>query len=220
MIQTSFNLPTKYRLDLRLVKRRKNLDEKPLLPDLGKIGRARKGSKLSRFFKHIFEHKKIRKILGTNMALMLVASSFLPTQTSGSNLKEDTVIESNTPLTTERGAQYPVKTIKITQGYHFFHPALDLDGITGDRIYPIMAGKVEAVEYSKFAYGNAVLVRHGGITSLYAHLSKINVQTGDKVTNKTVIGEMGATGRSWGDHLHLEVRDHGIPISPFSVLPR
>jgi len=154
------------------------------------------------------------------MAIMIIASSFLPTQTSGSNLKEDTVIESNAPFTTERGAQYPVKNIKITQGYYFFHPALDLDGITGDQIYPIMAGKVEAVEYSKFAYGNAVLIRHGGITSLYAHLSKINVEAGDEVTNKTVIGEMGATGRSWGDHLHLEVRDHGIPISPFSVLPR
>jgi murein DD-endopeptidase MepM/ murein hydrolase activator NlpD len=84
-----------------------------------------------------------------------------------------------------------------------------------------MAGFVEEISYSRLAYGNAVIVNHGNkITSLYAHLSKIEVEKGQEVNIETKLGEMGATGRAWGDHLHLEIRDHGYPINPFSVLPR
>jgi len=188
---------------------------------MGKVLRARKGSKISRFFKHIFEHKNIKRILGANMAIVIIVSSFAPANVSGSNYEEIVITEENTPFSTEQGTRFPVENVRITQGYRFFHPGFDFDGLTGDKIYPAMAGKVEAVEYSRFAYGNAVLVSHGGgTTTLYAHLSKIYVKKGDELTKNSVIGEMGATGRSWGDHLHFEVRDHGFPISPYNILPR
>jgi murein DD-endopeptidase MepM/ murein hydrolase activator NlpD len=160
--------------------------------------------------------------LGTNIALIVILSSFVPARAISDIEPEQTVIsEEAVPLVTQSGIQYPVEKIKITQGYKFYHPAIDLDGITGDVIQPIMTGVVENVSYSRFAYGNAVIVNHGNkITSLYAHLSKIEVEEGQEVTLKTKLGEMGATGQAWGDHLHLEIRDHNYPINPFSVLPR
>jgi len=222
MIRLSINLPIKHRLHLKLVRRRGPPLEEPLLPDMGKVLRVRAGSKFSRFFRYIFEHKRIKKILGTNIALIVVLSSFVPARAISDIEPEQTVIsEEAVPLVTQSGIQYPVEKIKITQGYKFYHPAIDLDGITGDVIQPIMTGVVENVSYSRFAYGNAVIVNHGNkITSLYAHLSKIEVEEGQEVTLKTKLGEMGATGQAWGDHLHLEIRDHNYPINPFSVLPR
>ncbi len=203
------------------MKRRGALENDSLIPDMGKVLRARKGSKVSRFFKHIFEHKKIKRILGANMALVIIATSFVPVNVSGNDYEENIITEENTPLSTEQGARFPVENVRITQGYRFFHPGVDFDGVTGDKIHPAMAGKVEAVEYSRFAYGNAVLVSHGGgMTTLYAHLSKIYVKKGDELAKNDIVGEMGATGRSWGDHLHFEVRDHGFPISPYNILPR
>lgn len=223
MIRLSLNLPTRYRLDLSLVKRRKNDVVEPILPPIKGLFNIRKGSRLSRFFRYIFEHKAIKKILGANIALMIVAASYMPggntSLTEGS--ADNTVAEAPIVINTEQGVQYPVDVIKITQGYKFYHPALDLDGITGDIVRPIMAGTVEAIQYSRWAYGNAVYLDHGnGMSSLYAHLSKINVIEGQKVDIHTELGEMGATGHAYGDHLHLEVRENGRSINPLLILPR
>jgi murein DD-endopeptidase MepM/ murein hydrolase activator NlpD len=221
MIRLSINLPKRFRLDLRFVKGRNTSTNTPLIPNMGEVLRAKKGSKFSRYFRHIFEHQNVKKILGTNLAILILASSFMPA-TAHFDAEPDLSIitQETTPLTTEHGIQYPVKEISITQGYKLYHPGIDLDGLTGEPIYPIMTGVVENISYSRFAYGNAVIINHGnGITSLYAHLSVINVKEGQDVNMGTKIGEMGATGRSFGDHLHLEVRDHGRAINPLSVLP-
>ena len=192
------------------------------MPNMGEIRRARKGSKISRFFTHIFEHKSIRKIFGANIALAIVASSFMPTANTFADEPEQNVVSAQkVALTTQSGLRYPTDNVKVSQGYHFFHPALDFDGLTGDAIYPVMGGRVEAVQYSNYAYGNAIIVGHGdGLSTLYAHLSKIFVEKDQEVSVNSVIGEMGATGRAYGDHLHFEALDHGRPISPYSVLPR
>jgi murein DD-endopeptidase MepM/ murein hydrolase activator NlpD len=222
MIRLSINLPKGRRLDLRFVKGRITSNDTPLIPNLGKVLRARKGSKISRYFRHIFEHKKAKKVLGANLAIMILASSFMPATANFDTEPDLSIItQETTPLTTESGIQYPVEEILITQTYKLYHPGIDLDGITGEPIYPVMTGVVENISYSRFAYGNAVIINHGnGITSLYAHLSTIEVKEGQKVTMDTKLGEMGATGRSFGDHLHLEVRDHGRAINPLSVLPQ
>ena len=221
MIRTSINLPTKRRLHLSLVKRKGSRYEEPLLPSLGKVKRAKKGNKISRFFKLFFEHKKMRKFFGINASLIIVASSLVPQQISGKEIEETVVSTVETPLSTEKAFRYPVEEVKITQGYHFFHPAFDLDGITGDKVFPIKNGIVEAVEYSRFAYGNAVYINHGnGLVSLYAHLNKVDVKKGQKITTDEVLGEMGASGRAFGDHLHLEIYENGYPLNPYNVLPR
>jgi len=215
----------KYRLTVqyKISKRRRSSVDEAIFPTPSILRRKyRVGNYVARFFRHVFEHKRIKRMLGANIAFMLIATSFMPVNTLGSGpIEENTVIsESQTPLTTKQAIQNPVEKMIISQGYKFYHPAIDIDGITGDRIEPIKAGKVINVAYSKFAYGNSVIVDHGNnLTSLYAHLSKIDVKEGQIVDTDTKIGEMGATGRSFGDHLHLEVRDHGIPINPLSVLP-
>ena len=222
MIKITFNLP-KHRLQLKLAQRRgPAVVKEPLFPEFEMIKNARSGNKVSRYFRHIFEHINVRRILGTNLALALIATSFVPTDVfAGTEAEQAVIVETTTPLTTEKSAQYPVENVRITQGYRLFHPGIDLDGLTGDPIRPIKKGRVEDLSTSKYAYGNAIIVDHGNqITSLYAHLSKIYVQEGQEVDTNTIIGAMGATGRTSGDHLHLEVRDHGIPVSPYSVLPR
>ncbi len=226
MKHVKLNLPTKHCLDVKLVKSRKRLDAQPLLPDMGKVMRARRGSKTSRFFRHLFEHKNIKKLLGGNIALMIVATTIVPTKIDLGTEPVQTVSAIEVPLTTKVVVHYPVEEIKINQGYRFYHPGLDLDGITGDPIYPIMNGKVEAVQYVRqagilsSAYGNAILIRHeNSLESLYAHLSEINVEKDQEVTTKTIIGEMGSTGRSFGDHLHLEIRKDGFPVNPNTMLP-
>jgi murein DD-endopeptidase MepM/ murein hydrolase activator NlpD len=222
MIKLALNLQ-KYRLDVNLIKRRASDIPEPLLPKLTDIANARAGNKVSRYFRHIFEHKNIRRILGTNLTLMFIATTFLPVKADALQGNVDQTIISPTPVitTTERVIQYPIDPIKITQGYRLFHPGIDLDGTTGDSVRPIKAGTVEAISMSKYNYGYAIIINHGNeLTSLYAHLSKILVVEGEGVTTNTTIGRVGSTGHSTGDHLHLEIRDHGVPINPLAVLPR
>lgn len=224
-----FTLP-KYRLSVQYkITRRKAIVAEPIIPSVKTLkAKYRVGNLIQRFFRHVFENTKIKKLLGTNIALMLVASSFMPKTAilgtsveASEDLVSTTINESETPLKTEIGTQYPVGSIRITQGYKFYHPGLDLDGVTGDTIKPIKRGKVVSIDYSRFAYGNSIIVDHGNkLTSLYAHLSKIDVKEGQEVATDTKLGEMGATGRSFGDHLHLEVRENGVPLNPLSVLPR
>ena len=67
--------------------------------------------------------------------------------------------------------------------------------------------------------GNTVVIDHGlGVFSLLAHLSVVNVHEGDAVTRGETIGEVGATGRVTGPHLHWAVRINGARVDPLAVL--
>lgn len=223
MTKFSINLPL-HRLDIKLVRRTDSVVKEALTSSLESVKNSRKGNKISRLFRHVFQSKISKRILGVNLAFAMTAAVFAPS--AGFSAKvygaEDVAQEGpDVIITTNRASQYPTANIAITQGYKFYHPALDLDGVTGDPIKPIAAGKVEAIQYSKVAYGNAIIVDHGeGITSLYAHLSKIFVEENQEVYTYTVLGEMGATGHASGDHLHLEVRSFGRPLDPSLVLPK
>jgi murein DD-endopeptidase MepM/ murein hydrolase activator NlpD len=224
MIRLAIGLPAIHRRMIKLIKSRVRMEDDPLLPSLGEILRAKKGSRISRYFRHVFEHKRIRRVLGTNIAFLVISTALLPTNQSVDSslfINADTTVTSPIVLTTEIGARFPVKTVSITQSYNFYHPGLDLDGVTGDPIYPILDGTVISVEYSKFAYGNSVIVDHGnGLKSLYAHLSVIEVSVGDNVVHEKRIGKMGATGRAFGDHLHMEIYENGRAINPLTLIPR
>lgn len=224
MQKLSLELP-KYRLAMhfRLIKRRKPLIEEPIIPSKKLINRRyRTGSLVGKLIRYFSEHKIARKVFTANFAAIVVISSFLPAGSTNVLAQSDTtVIEPETTLTTEKGIQLPVESLKVTQGFSFFHPGVDLDGITGDPIKPIKPGRVAVISYSKIAYGDSVLIDHGNqMSSLYAHLSKIEVTEGQEVFMNTEIGKMGATGHAFGDHLHLEIYDHGKAINPLTVLPR
>lgn len=67
----------------------------------------------------------------------------------------------------------------------------------------------------KGGYGNCIIVSHGnGLATLYAHLSKIEVKTNDKVEVSQVIAKSGNSGRSTGPHLHYEVHKNNQPVNP------
>ena len=107
----------------------------------------------------------------------------------------------------------------------YMHKGLDIDGKAGDNIYAAKKGEVVFSGHTERG-GNEVVINHeNGLTTKYSHLDELNVEQGDKVSNKTVIGTMGSTGQvhtddSDGDiaHLHYEVMKDGKNIDPEAFL--
>ena len=108
----------------------------------------------------------------------------------------------------------------ISQRFVWYHKGLDIanrsspDVLAADSGTVILAGWPDG-----YGYGNRVMIDHGnGYRTLYAHLSRIYVVTGQTVARGNAIGKMGSTGRSTGIHLHFEVIQGGGQINPLSVL--
>jgi murein DD-endopeptidase MepM/ murein hydrolase activator NlpD len=100
-----------------------------------------------------------------------------------------------------------------------FHPGLDIDGEQGDIVLAPGAGTVIKAGRTG-GYGNMIEIDHGnGITTRYGHLSRIDVQVGDKITRGQQLGAIGTTGRSTGPHLHFEVRFNDEALNPRRFLP-
>ena len=98
------------------------------------------------------------------------------------------------------------------------HEGLDISGDRGDPVFAAAEGTVQSAGWSG-DYGNLVVVAHEfGLVTRYAHLSKISVKPGDYVSRGQNIGQIGATGRTTGPHLHYEVWANGKPINPLSLL--
>lgn len=97
------------------------------------------------------------------------------------------------------------------------HQGIDLVGITNKKVYSICPGIVERAGYDKGGFGNYVRIKEDGTENrIYlAHLDKIYVKVGQKVTYTTVVGLMGSTGNSTGAHTHVEIRkfQNGVSVS-------
>lgn len=94
------------------------------------------------------------------------------------------------------------------------HYGVDLELNTGDPVVCAFPGMVRISKYNS-SFGNVVIVRHlNGLETLYAHLSKRQVEPGQMVDAGDVLGLGGNTGRSHGSHLHFEVRFLDQPIDP------
>ena len=103
-------------------------------------------------------------------------------------------------------------------GTQAIHDGLDFNAEIGAPVVAAAAGVVIASEFRP-DYGNVVEIDHGeGLTSLYAHMSKLKVQVGQVVKRGTPVGALGNTGRSTGPHLHFEVRMFGAPQNPAHFL--
>lgn len=95
-----------------------------------------------------------------------------------------------------------------------FHHGIDLAGTWRAELRPSASGVVSFAGRDG-SFGKIVRVRHAhNIETVYAHLSAINVKTGDFVTDNVVIGKMGNTGRSDGMHLHYEILINDKSIDP------
>ena len=102
-------------------------------------------------------------------------------------------------------SQYPI----------WYHMAFDIANPAAPGIMAADSGIVVLAEYSRYGYGNHVIVDHGGgLSTLYGHLTESYVKVGDRVSRGQVIAKMGSTGRSTGTHLHFETRVNSVPVNP------
>ncbi len=101
-----------------------------------------------------------------------------------------------------------------------FHSGIDLPLPYGSRVGAAGFGTVRFAGRSSGGYGKLVVIDHRrGMTTWYAHLSRISVRPGRFVTAGTRIGSVGSTGRSTGPHLHFETRIRGAAVNPLTGLP-
>jgi murein DD-endopeptidase MepM/ murein hydrolase activator NlpD len=122
-------------------------------------------------------------------------------------------------------SEKPVRTAAFTSGFGVrsdpfrhgaaMHPGIDLSGPYGTPIYATADGVVLRAGWNSGGYGNLIELDHGrGIATRYGHLSAILIHAGDRIVRGQLIGRMGSTGRSTGNHLHYEVRIDGRPVNP------
>ena len=121
----------------------------------------------------------------------------------------------------------PVEFSRISSGFSMrFHPVLqtwrahngtDFAAPTGTPARTIGDGVVEFAGVQN-GFGNVVFIKHrNDLETVYAHLSKINVNVGQSVTQGQTIGLVGATGWATGPHLHFEVRVNGMQQDPMTI---
>ena len=123
---------------------------------------------------------------------------------------------------------FPVpNSSEITQEYSAEHKAIDIAASSGSPVYAAEDGTVSYVQIwdgsydttGMMSYGHMVEIRHAdGNTTLYAHLSEINVQQGEKVVRGQRIGRVGSTGNATGPHLHFEVITSEGKVDPADYL--
>jgi murein DD-endopeptidase MepM/ murein hydrolase activator NlpD len=100
-----------------------------------------------------------------------------------------------------------------------FHPGQDIRAERGTPVVSAATGTVLSAGWQN-GYGQMVEVDHGGgLTTRYAHLSKIEATVGQQLARGDVVGRVGSTGRSTGPHLHYEVRINGESVNPRAYLP-
>jgi murein DD-endopeptidase MepM/ murein hydrolase activator NlpD len=103
-------------------------------------------------------------------------------------------------------------------GKQAWHSGLDIAAAFGNPVVAPADGYVTQATYDKY-YGNSIQVNHGGgITTLYGHLSMIEVKPGQKVKRGDEIGKVGNTGRSVGTHLHYEIRVNDKIVNPIKYI--
>jgi murein DD-endopeptidase MepM/ murein hydrolase activator NlpD len=107
---------------------------------------------------------------------------------------------------------------RFTSGFGYrwgrLHAGTDFAAPHGTPIYSTADGVVVHAGWSS-GYGRLVKIQHEfGIETRYAHMSKIRVKVGQRVSRGQRVGDMGNTGRSTGTHLHYEVRVGGKPVNP------
>lgn len=98
------------------------------------------------------------------------------------------------------------------------HGGVDISSPYGTPVVASNSGRIVLASHLYYA-GKTVIIDHGlGVFTLYVHLSKFRVKRGNFVKKGDVVGEVGATGRVTGPHLHWGVKIQGSRIDPFSLL--
>ena len=99
------------------------------------------------------------------------------------------------------------------------HKGLDIAAPEGTEIYAAEEGQVVSAGWNSGGYGNVVMIEHpDGYATVYAHMIMVYAVEGQYVTKGQLIGFVGNTGNSFGNHLHFEVRCQGICLDPAGFL--
>lgn len=130
----------------------------------------------------------------------------------------DALLPHGTPLSTGFvGSGFGMRIDPIT-GQRSMHTGQDFPAPVGTPILAA-AGGVAIVGEPNPDFGNMVQIDHGkGLSTMYAHTSRILVKNGDIVRKGQKIAEVGTSGRSTGPHLHFEVHVNGVPQNPAKYL--
>lgn len=111
-------------------------------------------------------------------------------------------------------------TSKMGPRWSSYHKGIDIAGVGNRSILAADNGTVVQAGWDG-AYGNRVVINHNnGLRTTYSHLSSISVSSGQTVKKGQTIGQMGATGRSTGVHLHFEVYKNGSLVDPLNYISR
>lgn len=118
---------------------------------------------------------------------------------------------------------WPVTNVKLTQKFHPptnpSHQGIDLGGKLNTPILAAHSGIVIYAGTGFRGYGKMMIIEHSEQwATLYAHLNRFKVKTGEWVAKGQLVGKMGRTGRASGVHLHFELIRDKIPIDPLSIL--
>ena len=99
------------------------------------------------------------------------------------------------------------------------HYGIDIAANQGTKIKSSASGIVTMAEPDLYYTGGTIIMDHGhGISTIYSHLAKLNVQVGDEVLQGDIIGTVGSTGRSTGPHLDFRVNWFQTRLDPMSIL--
>jgi peptidoglycan hydrolase-like protein with peptidoglycan-binding domain len=100
-----------------------------------------------------------------------------------------------------------------------FHAGLDFTAPYGAVVRAAASGRVRRAGWDSGGYGYLVVIAHGhGVRTMYAHLSRLFVRRGRRVSVGSRIARVGATGHAFGPHLHFEVRYRGAAVDPLPAL--
>ena len=172
----------------------------------------------------------MRNVYDTNGALL--EQTILSTETIKEPVNKKVVV--GTKKASTGGAKYitgsgrflwPVPNYKYcSRWYSSGHKGVDICAAAGTPIYATASGTVTKAGYERAGagrgYGYSVIISHGsGYTSVYAHCLSLTVHAGQSVKQGQLIGYVGSTGRSSGNHCHFEIRLNGSYIPPQSIFP-
>ena len=142
----------------------------------------------------------------------------------GGPISEEIVLDEIRETVTTNTFLVPLKNFTVTSRFgertdpisntESSHNGIDLGAGFGEEIFASLSGEVEFAGYDA-SYGNYVKIKHSNtFKTVYAHCSKLKVETGDKVKAGQVIALVGSTGRSTGPHLHFEVIYNDNKVNP------